>query len=341
MSALFAITTRGLETIAAEELGRLAPVGGLEIGYRRVAFTSDAALATWLGPRTVDDCFIHLATWNDLSHRREALEQCARLSTALDLGQAARQIRALRPVEQRPSFSLTVNFVGKRNYSGDELKAALGKALAQRLSWTWQERDDDAQLNVRMFIEHQIAHLGMRIGLRPLHERSYKLAHVPGSLRPPVAAAMLACAGALPGERLLDPCCGAGTILVEAHSRGLHVLGGDCDQVALDAAGANLATAGHGGVRLQRWDLTALPLADGSVERVVTNLPWDRQVAVGSELEGFHRRAMHEIARVLTPSGSATVLTTHPQLVAIPGRTRTSCVEISLHGQTPVIVTQR
>jgi len=340
MSALFAITTRGLETIAGAELGRLAALGAVELGYRRVAFSSDAVLATWLAPRTVDDCFLHLATWNDVPHRREALEQCARLSSALDLGQAARQIRALRPVAQRPGFSLTVNFVGKRNYSGDELKAALGQALARRLSWTWQERDDDAQLNLRMFIEHQTAHLGVRIGLRPLHERSYKLVHVPGSLRPPVAAAMLECAGVSAGERLLDPCCGAGTILVEALHRGLRVLGGDQSETALDAAAANLAAAGADPA-LQRWDLTALPLADASVERVVTNLPWDRQVSVTSKLEDFHRRAMREIARVLTPGGSATVLTTHPQLVEIPGRTRTGCIEISLHGQTPVIITQR
>ena len=340
MTALFAITTRGLEQIAAHEINRLDSHCAQEIGYRRVAFTSEAPLATWLAPRTVDDCFLHLATWHGLSHRREALEDCARLSAGLDLGQAASRIRALRPVAQHPGFSLTVNFVGKRNYSSDELKAALGQALARRLSWTWQERDDDAELNLRVFIEHQTAHLGVRIADRPLHERSYKQVHVPGSLRPPVAAAMLACSAASPGERLLDPCCGAGTILIEALHGGLSVVGGDQAPAALAAATANLCAAGRT-VALSRWDLTALPLADGSIDRVVTNLPWDRQVALTAQLEDFHRRACHEIARVLRPGGSATVLTTHPDLVRIPGRSKTGCIEISLHGQTPVIISQR
>ena len=44
-------------------------------------------------------------------------------------------------------------------------------------------------------------------------------------------------------------------------------------------ARANAAAAGVD-VPIEQWDARALPLPDRSVERVVTNLPWGRQVAV-------------------------------------------------------------
>ncbi len=83
-----------------------------------------------------------------------------------------------------------------------------------------------AELNVRLFIEHAEALVGLRLGATPLHRRSYKQAQRPGSLKPPVAAALLELLAPQPGERLLDPCCGVGTILVEAARRGGLARGG-------------------------------------------------------------------------------------------------------------------
>ena len=57
-----------------------------------------------------------------------------------------------------------------------------------------------ADLNVRLFIEHETASVGLRLGQVPLQERRWKRAHRPGSLKPPVAAAMLRLAGLAPGQ---------------------------------------------------------------------------------------------------------------------------------------------
>ncbi len=50
----------------------------------------------------------------------------------------------------------------------------------------------------------------------PLHRRGYRLATARAPLRPTLAAALLAAAGWRPGEPLLDPFCGSGTIAIEA-----------------------------------------------------------------------------------------------------------------------------
>ena len=49
---------------------------------------------------------------------------------------------------------------------------------------------------------------------------------------------------------LLDPFCGAGTILAEAGLTGFAVLGGDTQSNALRAARENL---GHAGVNARVW----------------------------------------------------------------------------------------
>jgi 23S rRNA G2445 N2-methylase RlmL len=109
--------------------------------------------------------------------------------------------------------------------------------------------------------------------------------------------------------RLLDPCCGAGTIPIEAAAAGreLSIVGSDRDRVAIRAAGAN----GEGtSISWVTADAGLLPLARGSVDLVVTNPPWDRQVPAAGLLARRPHRFWHELRRVLQPDGRAVVLLT-------------------------------
>ena len=337
MTGLFAITTRGLEEVAAGEIQRLPGVEVLERGYRRVAMHASGPLAALLALRTVDDCFLDLATWRNVPHTRAALTMLAELSRGLDLPRAVSAARSLRSISARPSFAVTVNFVGARNYSSDEAKLQIGSAIQDRLGWVHQLRDDASEVNLRIFIEHETVHVGLRLAAHPLHERTYKRQHRPGSLRPPVAAAMVALSGLSAGQEMLDPCCGSGTLLVEATHAGARCRGGDLDDAAVTAARENAAAAGAT-VGIERWDACALPLPDASCDHVICNLPWDRQVEVDAGLRDFHEQICREISRILRPNGTATILTIHGDLVHLPGRTRTHAVEISLHGQLPRII---
>jgi 23S rRNA G2445 N2-methylase RlmL len=341
MTRCFALTTRGLEAISAAELGDLPGVTVCDIAYRRVLVTCDGALDGLLQARTVDDVFLHAATWSGVGHTRAELSALRAWSQALDLralaevrGRALGAARAWR----RPavSFSVTANFVGRRNYTTDEIKQLVAAAVAASHGWAYTPDDAEADLNVRVFMEHETAWVGVRLGTHPLHRRPYKHAHVLGSLKPPVAAALLHLAGVAPGMRVLDPCCGAGTVLVEAAQQQARSFGGDLAVAALAAAGANVTAAGAR-AGLARWDAQALPLADASVARVVSNPPWGRAVTVDAALKGFYRRLCGEIGRVLAPGGRAVLLTGVPALVDFAGLQLITQFEISLYGQTPVV----
>lgn len=336
MIPIFAVTTRGLETIGAEEMRRLPDVQVTRVAYRRIHASCAGELAPLFTLRTVDDVFLELAAWEGIAPQRSGLAELTRLAGKLKLAPALQAIAQVRSLPAPPSFSVTANFVGKRNYSTDEIKAAVATGIASRYGWNYAE-EDQGQLNLRLFIDHEQAFAGLRLGTAPLHRRPYKQANLPGSLKPAVAAAMLQIAGLLPGESVLDPFCGAGTILIEAALSGLEAYGGDNDPQALQAAQENAALAGIS-LSLEPWDARHLPLESRSVPCVVSNFPWGRQVEVGEELPAFYRETCAEISRVLTGNGQVVVLTNLPQLMQFPQRRIASQTEISLFGQQPSIL---
>jgi tRNA G10 N-methylase Trm11 len=151
-----------------------------------------------------------------------------------------------------------------------------------------------------------------------------------------VAAALLVLAGMSPNTLVLDPCCGAGTILIEARSSGAAACGGDMDQQAVTAARLNASQA-EANVHIQRWDARALPLSDRSVNFVISNLPWGRAVSTYGSLHILYQEIGEEIERVLAPGGRAVLLTNLPDLIQFKRLKRDTEFEISLFGQTPTI----
>ena len=336
MTRIFALTTRGLETVSARELAMLPQVTVTETGYRRVAAVCQGALAPLLNLRTVDDVFVEVALWHGIERPRATLDRLRELAAQLDLSAALDGCRQVRVLPASPSFSLTANFVGRRNYNTDEIKQAVAAGLVTQLNWLYTEDDAAAALNVRLFIEHTLAHVGVRLGETSLQRRPYKQLQIPGSLKPPVAAAMLALAETAAGQRLLDPCCGAGTILIEAAQQGALVRGGDLDKTAVAAAKTNAAAASVTAI-IEQWDARSLPIEDSSIDRIVSNLPWGRQVAVDGALHALYGAICSELRRVLAPGGRIALLTSAPQLIDLGDLPCAGQSEISLFGQTPVI----
>lgn len=84
---------------------------------------------------------------------------------------------------------------------------------------------------------------------------------------------MIMLAGA--GHRLIDPCCGSGTILAEALSNGWVATGTDIDPKAIEAAQRN-APAAHVSI----GDVLTIQPPSELYDAVVSNLPFGKQFAV-------------------------------------------------------------
>lgn len=336
MTNIFALTTRGLESISAAEIAELDGVTITETSYRRIAANCTDSLAPLLTLRTVDDVYLDLAHWEGVFHTRDMLAQFNAWSDHLDVQQAAINCRQVRAIPLQPIFSVSVSFIGKRNYTADEIKISIADAITFTHGWTYTADDREAHLNLRVFIEHEEAYVGMRLGQHAQHERLYKMVERPGALKPTVAAAMLRLVDVQPGQRLLDPCCGTGTILIEAALMGASVQGGDNDPEAIKATRENMQDAGVQG-QIEQWDARALSLRDGSNKRIVTNLPWGRQTFVNEELGSFYTQVCIEMERIIAAEGRIAILTSTPNLLQFNYLQRIQSLEISLFGQNPTI----
>src|SRR5262249_26932619 len=189
-------------------------------------------------------------------------------------------------------------------------REAFVEAMAEKIPRGWQFSNENAWIEVWLTIRGQTAVCGVRLSDRTMRHRTYKLEHVAASLRPTAAAAMVRLAGIAPGMTVLDPMCGAGTILAEAGDLGrkrkgdpVRVLGGDIAPTAVFVAAQTLERVGPVGIA--RWDARRLPLPSESVDRIVCNPPFGKQLSTLEEVGPLYRAAAAEWDRVLRPGGRA------------------------------------
>jgi len=335
----FARCVRGLEWVVAAEATSLFGATVTRVRHREVAFALPGPTAA---PRlrTADDLFATAGTVAGVGRHRATLAVLADGVGALDVHGARATAAAVRGLEPRTgdSFEVVASFLGRRNYNRTDVEDAVGAAIGKATGWSYQSRRDDRRpvvaWTVRVHIDADEAVLGVRCSDRPLHRRAYKQDDRPGTLHPPVAAAMSCLAGARPGGRLLDPFCGAGTIMVEAAAGAtdLVAVGLDFDAEAVAQARANAGRAGVE-VALVVGDAARLPFRPGWADVVVTNPPWGRAVAPAGRLRGAsdHTRVLAQLG----PDGRAVLLVDDPasdvtaQAVLV--------IPLSLFGRHPVI----
>jgi tRNA (guanine6-N2)-methyltransferase len=310
----YATVQPGLEEVASEEIA--ATLGEVKrIGKGFVVFRAPEIDPAVLQLRTAEDVFLLAWGTDKLTYRAQDLEQIRRWTAQdVDWDQLLHIHHALRPKPKgKPTFRLVTQMTGQHGYRRTDAGKALSKGLAGKLPASWRFADENAAVEIWLTIHGSTAVCGLRLSDRTMRHRAYKREHLPASLRPSVAAAMVRLAGLKPRQLLLDPMCGAGTILAEQLALGRHdqgakvrVLGGDLDHAALRVAEVNLRPVGR--AHLVCWDATRLPLADVSIDAIVSNPPFGVQLGQPEEMGPLYRRAVREYDRVLRPGSRAVLL---------------------------------
>jgi tRNA (guanine10-N2)-dimethyltransferase len=120
----------------------------------------------------------------------------------------------------------------------------------------------------------------------------------PGSMDPLDARWAANVAGAGPGDRIVDPMCGTGGLLIEAGLVGSDVVGLDTQWKMTRGARENLR-AYVDECEVLRGDATALPFGDGVADGVVVDVPYGRQSKVATHsLSDLVSGALSEAARI-------------------------------------------
>lgn len=344
----YAIVHPGLEDVAADEITR--DLGGSVKRTTRglLVFRVPEIGRGLLRLRTVEDVFLLAWGTDKLTYRAEDLKSIRRW-TAHDADWDA-LLRLHHGVRPKPKGKPTVHFVtqmtGTHGYRRIDARKALLQGLDGKLPASWRHVDEDAALEIWLTIHGATAVCGVRLSDRTMRHRTYKEEHLPASLRPTMAAALVRLAEVKPGHTVLDPMCGAGTILAEAvtfarmrHLEGIRLWGGDRERSALRAARDNLRKFDE--VVLARWDATRLPLPPACVDRIISNPPFGQQLGDPEEIGPLYARALRDYDRVLRSGGRAVLLVGDPTLMReaalAVGWTRQRQLRVRILGQPAVI----
>lgn len=319
LPACYAMVHPGLEAIAGEEITR--DLGGTvkRTASSLVVFRMEEIDQRLLTLRTVEDVFLYAWGTDQLSYRAEDLDKIRRWTAhEANWADLLRLHHALRPKPRgRPTFRLVTQMQGTHGYKRMDAGKALAQGLAGKLPESWRHAEENATVEIWLTIQGNTAVCGLRLSDRTMRHRTYKLEHRPASLRPTLAAAMVRLAGAGPQQVVVDPMCGAGTLLAEqlwAFGRqraATAVWGGDLEHGAVWAASMNLRKLGS--AHLARWDATRLPLADASVDRVLSNPPFGKQLGDPDTIDRLYRRMIQQYDRILRPRGRAVLIGPGPE----------------------------
>ena len=311
----YAMVLPGLEPIAEEEITRDHHGEIKRTTQGVVVFRLPDIDRSILELRTTEDVFLFAWGTDQLTYRAEDLERIRRWTAReVNWERLLRIHHAVRPKPKgKPTYRLVTQMTGTHGYRRIDAREALAEGLAGKLPASWRHAEENAAVEIWLTIQGATAVCGLRLSDRTMRHRTYKMEHLPASLRPTLAAAMVRLAGAGPNQVVLDPMCGAGTLLAEQleadRMRGKNVTriwGGDQDPAALRAAGTNLRRLGQ--ALLCRWDATRLPLPDHVVDALVSNPPFGKQLGRAEEMGLLYREMLVEYNRVLRPGRLAVLL---------------------------------
>ncbi|MDD1729103.1 MAG: methyltransferase domain-containing protein [Methanospirillum sp.] len=142
----------------------------------------------------------------------------------------------------------------------------------------------------------------------------------PGVMMPRMIRSLVNLAHAMPDEIVLDPFCGTGGTQIESELIGCTAIGTDADPFMIQGTRRNLP-----GSQAAIADVRHLPFPDGSIDLIVSDLPYGQSVfIIGSGLDDLYQHALAEMLRVTKPRFRS-VIVTHRDIRPLVARFFTIC----------------
>ena len=283
-----------------------------------VVFHYDGDPQDVLQLRTTEDVFMQVLSVNKMSRGRRDLKQITEMVQQGEaFGKAMNDFLRFRKYSKPPTFRVISRKYGKHDYRRKDFERTVLRGLERRYP-RWTPVADGGQVEVWANLLGSQLLIGVRLTDRTMRHRFQKMVELPASLRPSVAAAMVHLSEPHKDDVFADPMCGSGTILLERLAAGPYrrLYGGDIEPERVEATKQNLfQKAWVKSALIRQWDVRELPLNTYEVDKVVTNLPFGKQIDREQDLRKLYEGFFAELARVLKPNGRAVLLTSEYDLL--------------------------
>ncbi|MEO3946703.1 methyltransferase [Gorillibacterium sp. CAU 1737] len=326
----FATAAVGLEPILAEEIKELgSDLQEVMIQRGKVFFQMKRPWNELLRLRCADNVYRVIGRIT-LGKQRADL---ARLAEFLD--RVPWRNLAEEGMDNSRGIHVSASRKGTHAFSRFELMDQMAASLRKRGFVCPSTKEGALQLRADLVEEECI--LSMKLTDAAFRYRRAERVFVSGGIRPTVAAALVLISKPCRTDVVYDPFCGAGTITEERASYpARRILASDWDEERVRLAEAN----GMGKYIVFCADARNTPSAPASVDALISNPPWNRQVAV-ADVGSLYADFLREADRILKPTGRMVLLTDcHEELAAAAeecGFDLTPRYPLSLHGLHPII----
>uniref|UniRef100_A0A8C5UH86 THUMP domain containing 3 n=1 Tax=Malurus cyaneus samueli TaxID=2593467 RepID=A0A8C5UH86_9PASS len=217
-------------------------------------------------------------------------------------------------------FRVTCNRAGdKHSFTSNEAARDFGGAVQEHFQWKADMTNFDVE--VLLNIHNNEVVVGIALTEESLHRRN--ITHFgPTTLRSTLAYGMLRLCDPQPTDIIVDPMCGTGAIPIEGATEWpycYHIAGDNSPQAVKRAANnicsllrKNESKDSGLGVPLDiiQWDICNLPLRTGSVDIVVTDMPFGKRMGSKKKNWDLYPACLMEMGRICTPGTGRAVLLT-------------------------------
>ncbi len=209
------------------------------------------------------------------------------------------------------SFRVSTRRYGNHSFGSHEVQAVIGGVLQEKYHQTVSLKAYD--LHVRLDIIGDFAFLGIQHTPEKYHKR-FRMDYLHrAGIKPSVAYALQRFAAIKPGETVLDPFCGAGTIPMEVAThfgKQVNIIGGDLYEDVLEGARNNAALNQlENYIEYRVLNVFTLPdFIHGKVDKLISNPPYGVKSATKSNMRNLIRAFVVHAARILRDEGKLVIL---------------------------------
>lgn len=316
----------GLEKIAAEELTSYFPKIKITNTQRgKIFFESSESLEHLCRLQCIDNIYLVLGTMYIGTHKKDlaCLDQAA---SQIDLRKAI----AFTALQETPRILVSASKKGRHTYSRFDLSARFTQILVRK--YHYMEGDSqNFNLAVRLDLENGECMVSTQLTDATFRFRGNCYTFQAGGIRPTVAAALIWISRPAPDDVFYDPFCGSGTIPRErAFYKARRIIASDINAEIVASTRNNLPSQ----IKLFCCDAQKLRAADHSIDVIVSNIPWGKQIPVDDILD-LYTSFLREAKRVLSEKGRMVLLTDHEEIVQAAAENKMNIQRIttvSLHG---------